>query len=214
MTVQTTIFLLILFSASIGGAQGNRNRLGRNGEGRGQGRASTATVKADGKLTEADAQHLLYMREEEKLARDVYNALGKLYSQRVFQNIPRSEQQHMDAVLSLLNAYGLEDPAKEKAGEFNNPELQKLYDALVERGSKSRQEAYLVGALVEEIDILDLQDAIKQTENENIRSVLGSLLSGSEKHLNAFVRNYESVSGKTYVAQKMPQVEVDGILGR
>ncbi|VGO17274.1 hypothetical protein PDESU_05870 [Pontiella desulfatans] len=214
MKPQTTLVLVLLLSASFSGAKQNRHRHGRQADACGQGCAATPAVKADAKLTEADARHLLYLREEEKLARDVYNAMAKLYDQRVFTNIPRAEQHHMDAVLGLLTAYGLEDPVKEKAGAFSDAELQKLFDALVERGSISRMDAYLVGALIEEVDILDLQEAIGQTQNENIRSVLEALEGGSKRHLNAFVRNYESVSGKTYAAQKMPQAEVDAILGK
>lgn len=172
-----------------------------------------ATVKSGSALTESEAEHLQFMREEEKLARDVYLAMGELYNQRVFSNIPRAEQHHMNAILGLLNAYGVADPVIEP-GKFSNEKLQRLYDELVARGSKSREDAFLVGALVEEVDIADLKVAIKQTTKDDLRSVYENLLGGSERHLNAFVRNYEAVSGKTYQAQKLTQAEVDGILGR
>lgn len=165
-------------------------------------------------LTDAEKADLLLMREEEKLARDVYLTLGEKYRQNVFINIPRAEDRHMKSMLGLLNAYGLADPAAAEPNRFNNPDLQKLFDELVARGTKSREEAFLVGALVEELDIQDLMDAMERTNKENLRAVYDNLLSGSKRHLNAFVRNYESVSGKTYLAQKMTQQEVDGILGR
>lgn len=165
-------------------------------------------------LTDAEVADLLLMREEEKLARDVYNAMYELYGQRVFSNIPRAEQRHMDAVLGLLNAYGLYDPAKKKPGRFGNKELQQLYDDLVLRGAKSRADAFLVGALIEEVDIEDLVEAMKRTDREDVRSVYDNLLDGSKRHLNAFVRNYEALSGRTYQAQKIPQKEVAAILGR
>lgn len=172
-------------------------------------------IKAgQGPLSAAEQQHLRYLREEEKLARDVYNAMHKRYGQRIFSNIPKAEQRHMDAVLQLLTAYGLDDPAKKKPGRFRNRELQKLYDELVKQGASSREEAFLAGALIEETDILDLQTAIRQTDKEQIRSVLEMLLGGSQRHLNAFVRNYEAVSEKPYSAQRMKQAEVDRILGR
>ncbi|MDF7798814.1 DUF2202 domain-containing protein [Pontiellaceae bacterium B1224] len=175
---------------------------------------ATAAAVSHAVLPEATAKHLLYMREEEKLARDVYTALGEKYNQRVFINIPRAEQSHMNAILTLLNQYEIEDPALAEPGRFNNSELQALYDALMIRGNKSREEAFLVGALVEEVDILDLQAAIAHTDNEQIASVLNALLGGSKRHLNAFVRNYEAISGKTYVSQKMEQAAVNEILGR
>lgn len=210
------IILAAVLSASIADAKGNGHCHGKSEKG---GCATgciavVATATDAEELSEAEAQHLLYMREEEKLARDVYLALGKLYDQRVFVNIPRAEQHHMNAVLGLLESNGLKDPVKPEPGQFNNPKLQELYDALISRGSTSREEAFLVGALVEEVDIQDLQAAIQSTENETIRSVLGALVGASKRHLNAFVRNYEAVSGKTYVAQHMPQAEVDAILGR
>lgn len=165
-------------------------------------------------LTDAEVADLLLMREEEKLARDVYNAMHDLYGQRVFINIPRAEQRHMDAVLGLLDAYGLDDPVKTEAGRFGNKELQHLYDEFVQRGTKSRLDAFLVGALIEEVDIEDLVEAMKRTDREDILSVYDNLLAGSKRHLNAFVRNYEALSGKTYRAQKISQKEVNGILGR
>ena len=174
----------------------------------------TSTTAPTTALTEAETRDLLLMREEEKLARDVYRAMHELYDQRVFSNIPRAEQRHMDAILGLLNAYGLDDPAKEKAGSFSNEELQKLYDTLVAKGAESKQEAFLVGALIEEVDIEDLIASMKRTEKADLLAVYGNLLAGSERHLNAFVRNYESLSGKTYTAQKMTQQKVDAILGR
>ncbi|VGO22610.1 DUF2202 domain-containing protein [Pontiella sulfatireligans] len=176
--------------------------------------ACAVAVASASELTDAEAADLQFMREEEKLARDVYNAMYELYGQRVFSNIPRAEQHHMDAILGLINAYGLEDSIKKKPGKFRNTELQKLYNDLVARGAKSREEAYLVGALIEEVDIKDLEDAMRRTGKEDLLAVFDNLIGGSKRHLNAFVRNYEAVSGKTYVAQKMPQVEIDAILGR
>ncbi|MDF7826548.1 DUF2202 domain-containing protein [Pontiellaceae bacterium B12227] len=210
------IIFAAVFSAPIADAKGNGHCHGKSEKGGCANSCSAvvATTADSAKLSEAEAQHLLYMREEEKLARDVYLTLGKLYDQRVFVNIPRSEQHHMNAVLGLLESYGLKDPVKPEPGQFTDPKLQDLYDALIARGSTSREEAFLVGALVEEVDIQDLQDATESTENESIRSVLGALVSASERHLNAFVRNYESASGKTYVAQHMPQADVDAMLGR
>ncbi|MBT8045654.1 MAG: DUF2202 domain-containing protein [Pontiella sp.] len=176
---------------------------------------STLVNTASSVALSADETHdLLLMREEEKLARDVYAAMNEVYSQRIFVNIPRAEQNHMDAVLGLLNAHGLADPAKEKPGAFGNKELQKLYNQLVKRGTKSREEAFLVGAFVEELDIQDLIESMKRTSNKDILAVYENLLGGSKRHLNAFVRNYEAASGQTYKAQRMSQTDVNAILGR
>ena len=64
------------------------------------------------------------------------------------------------------------------------------------------------------MDIEDLVEAMERTDRANILSAYDNLLDGSKRHLNAFVRNYEALSGETYPAQKIPQKEVDAILGR
>ena len=58
-------------------------------------------------LSDAEAATLTFMREEEKLARDVYLALYDLWSNPVFSMIASSEQKHMDAIKRQLDAYGL-----------------------------------------------------------------------------------------------------------
>ncbi len=71
--------------------------------------AAASTLHASG-LTEAEVEGLLYMREEEKLAHDVYVTLYGIWGTPVFQNIANSEQTHTEAVKNLLDIYGLEDP--------------------------------------------------------------------------------------------------------
>ncbi len=161
-------------------------------------------------LTEAETASVLYMREEEKVARDVYMAMYNLWGNTVFTNIARSEQNHMDAIKKVIDAQGLADPIQD-AGIFSNADLQALYDTLVLQGSASELEALKVGALIEEVDIEDLQNAIAEAENENLISIYTSLMNGSENHLRAFVRRIE-LYGETYTAQHLPQEEVDAIL--
>ena len=141
----------------------------------------------DTELSDSEINDLAYMREEEKLARDVYLYLYEQWDLPIFNNIAMSEQQHTDAVEALLIKYDVEDPAVTTAqGEFANPELQKLYDDLIEMGSKSRTDALEVGVLIEETDIADLNAAINNTTHADIEIVYSSLLSGSKNHLNAF----------------------------
>lgn len=141
-------------------------------------------------LTAAEREGLLLMREEEKIARDVYIALGKRWGNiRPFQNISGSEQAHMDAILALLQHYGLPDPAAGLAlGKFHNPELQRLHDYLVAQGLRSQEEAIRVGLLIEELDIDDLQKAAQQTDKAAILGVYAELERGSRNHLRAFYR--------------------------
>ena len=124
-------------------------------------RGNTLSINSaeQGDLSKEEIEGLLLMREEEKLARDVYTALYEKWNLRVFKSIGQgSEATHMDAMKRLLDRYNLEDPVGEDVpGVFQNEELQKAYNELVEKGSKSIGDALLVGAYIEDLDIYDLE---------------------------------------------------------
>ena len=150
-------------------------------------------------LTDSEAEGLAFMREEEKLAHDLYVAMADLYGQPLFSNIARSESLHMDAILTLLNAYDLPDPAAGKqAGEFTDPTLQALYDDLLVRAQDSSAEALRVAALVEETDILDLQARLAQTDRADITQAYQNLLRASGMHLRSFALQIERRTGSEY----------------
>ena len=164
-------------------------------------------------LSATEAADLQFMREEEKMARDVYLMLYDIWELGVFSNISSSEQNHMDAILRLLRTYGLVDPAAGTLiGEFANPELQAFYSSLLEKGRLSKLDALQAGGIIEEADIRDLAGAIDRSEKTNIDTTYDSLLCGSRNHLRAFARNLESMTGQHYVAQVIAQEEVDVIL--
>ncbi len=165
-------------------------------------------------MSDTEAEGLLYMREEEKLARDVYQVLYQKWELTIFQNIASSEQTHMDAVKALLDRYNLSDPAADKAvGEFTNSKLQELYDQLVEEGSKSLESALRVGAAIEEIDILDLEERLAQTDQADIQLVYENLMKGSRNHLRAFTSTLENRTGKAYQPQYLSQDAYNEIIG-
>ena len=173
---------------------------------------SSAPVNANG-LTDAEIEGLLYMREEEKLAHDVYVTLYELWGLQLFNNIAGSELSHTNAVKALLDTYGIDDPAIGAAvGVFTNPALQSLYDELVATGAKSLADALKVGAAIEEIDILDLQQNLTGMANTNIRTVYENLLSGSENHLRAFTSTFARQTGETYAPQYLSQAVYNAIL--
>ena len=138
-----------------------------------------------------EANGLIFMREEEKLARDTYNTLYAKWGMRVFNNIAQSEQRHTDSIKLLLEKYELDDPVKnDTPGVFVNADLQNLYDTLTAKGDSSLADALLVGALIEEVDILDIQKELDEhVDNEDIAIVYDNLLNGSYNHLRAFVKN-------------------------
>lgn len=138
-------------------------------------------------LTDDENYWLTYMREEEKVARDVYLYLNDKWNVRIFKNIAASEQTHIDAIKTLLDTYTIPDPAAGKGiGEFTNPDLQKLYDDLIREGSISKVEALRVGVIIEETDIDDLTEGIATTRHNDIKTVYSNLLQGSLNHLDAF----------------------------
>jgi hypothetical protein len=138
-------------------------------------------------LTDDELAGLLWMREEEQLAHDVYVALGDMWGLRIFENIAASETSHIDAVASLLDRYGIEDPALgNEPGTFTDPAMQELYDQLVTDGSESLEEALAVGAFIEELDIRDLQTRTATTGIAEIVTVYENLERGSRNHLRAF----------------------------
>jgi len=180
--------------------------------------ASTATLAAPSKTTTQpeldaiEAAGLTFMREEEKLARDVYQYLYPLWNATVFDNISQSEQQHFDAIGGLLDRYRLIDPASpDLPGNFKDQELQALYDLLIARGSSSALAALQVGALIEETDMIDLADAMEATDQLDVLRVYGNLLRGSRNHLRSFVAAIEA-QGIPYVAQVLTQDQVDAIV--
>lgn len=145
-------------------------------------------------LTEAEKSTMLFMREEEKLARDVYIVMYETWNSAVFLNISVSEQRHMDAIKNLIDKYGLEDSASSEIGVFNDQELQLLYNELITKGEQSLLDAFEVGKLIEEKDISDLQAAMAETNKVDLDTVYGNLLRGSENHLSAFNSHIESLN--------------------
>ncbi len=168
------------------------------------------TGEPSGELTDAEIAGLLFMIEEEKLAGDVYSALNERWNLRVFENIGRAETTHQAAIKTLLARYTLSDPRKEE-GVFANESLQDLYDDLVAQGSLSVKDALLTGAAIEEIDILDLEEYMAQTDREDILLVYDNLKRGSENHLRAFVNNLDRQRIE-YAPQYLSQKEYDRII--
>lgn len=183
--------------------------------------------------------HLVFLREEEKLARDVYLKLGEMYpNSRIFGKIDDSEQKHTTAVKNMIEKYGLEDPnTNDNIGAFTGEDygwyFTEKFNLLVERASISELEALYVGAYIEELDMQDINQCPKviveaknninevsqcgkvYTDKKDIKNLYNSLLNGSDKHLASYVKNIEKQIGRgNYQAQVLPQDQVDEMLGR
>ena len=176
--------------------------------GAGEGGAGGGTSASE--LSQAEIDSLRFMREEEKLARDVYMALEQYGNP--FANVQNSEQSHMDAILVLLQSYGMDDPAEGKAvGEFTDPVLQTLHDALVAKGLPGEVAALRVGCEIEELDIRDIEAAKAGIDQADIITTYDSLLKGSRNHLRTFYGRLLGVNG-TYSPQYITQAEFDAIV--
>jgi hypothetical protein len=192
-------------------------------------------------LDPVETSHLTFMREEEKLARDVYLTLAGVYpNQAVFNTIATtSEQTHTDTIRDKLALFNLPDPNPEtnnlpdSIGLFTGKEwgwyFTEKFEALTSKGKMSELDALYVGALIEELDMKDIVmcplvmiDAgypevcgLGYTDASAIMNAYRSLIDGSENHLRAFVGQIEAVIGVgNYEAQYITQEEVDAILGR
>jgi hypothetical protein len=161
-------------------------------------------------LNDAEYEALALLREEEKLARDVYNTLYDQYNQKIFNNITQAEQTHFTAVKYLLDKYEVEDNASDTAGVFNNATLASLYTTLLSQASSLTQ-ALKVGATIEDVDIYDIDEALEEIDNEDITYVFELLQKGSRNHLRAFVRNIER-QGESYSPQYISQELYDSII--
>ncbi|MCC1497320.1 DUF2202 domain-containing protein [Alcanivorax sp. 1008] len=165
-------------------------------------------------LTQAEIANLQFMREEEKLARDVYLIMDQYWGQQtsVFANIAVSEESHTSTINYLLEKYDIEDPViSNEIGVFTNPELQELYHTLVEQGSISLVDGLYVGALIEEVDMEDIVAAIDATDERAMILAYSNLLDGSKSHLRGFVDVIEA-QGLVYEAQVLDEDEVQLIL--
>jgi hypothetical protein len=171
-------------------------------------------------LEEMDTQHLrkkekrnlFFMREEEKLARDVYLSLYEEWDFRIFRQIARSERSHMDSALVLIEKYELEDPVGDNPlGVFTDEYLQALYQDLSAAGQSSLVSALIVGATIEDLDIYDLQRVSSKTNNEDLKLMYQNLMKGSRNHLRAFVDVLER-NGGSYEPMFITLEEYEDIL--
>jgi len=209
------------------------------GKGGKRGQRGSEAVKT--MLDRNEASHLTFMREEEKLARDVYLTFAAMYpEQTVFNRIAtRSEQTHTDVMRDNLDSYQLEDPnpdtnnLPESIGVFTGDEwgwyFTEKFNALVIQGENSELDALYAGAFIEELDMHDIAVCPEVMVNEGYNNPCGleytdesglinayrSLINGSENHLRSYVGKIEAIIGVgNYEAQYLSQSEVDKILGR
>ncbi len=172
--------------------------------------AKQNTNTTDPTISESESS-LLFMLEEEKLARDTYLYLDSLYGYlKVFKNISSSEQRHMDFVANLLDSRSISYQILDQ-GSFADTSLQAFYNSFKLKGQLGLAEALHIGATIEDLDIYDLQNFIADSQDQALIDLYETLICGSGNHMRAFVSNME-MQGLSYQAQFLSQAEVDSIL--
>ena len=140
-------------------------------------------------LTMTEAGDILFMREEEQLAHDLYTRWYGMYSIPVFSNIAASETIHVNEVQLLIDRYGLQGNRIGNASTvYHNATIQSLYTTLAAQGDASLTGALEASLAVEERDIADLDHALAGTTRADIIQVYSNLRRGSENHKSAFLR--------------------------
>ena len=141
-------------------------------------------------LTAREKDSLIFIWEEEKAARDLYNGLYEKNNMTIFLDLVRSESSHMDQARTVMEKQGLTLPPDEP-GVFQNQTLQEIHDQLLAEGLQSDQDALTVAAIFEEISIVDLEKELLASQAEDVRTVYDGLLAGSRKHLRSYVSDLE-----------------------
>lgn len=213
---RTILAIVILLSATaaaiadtqrFGPGRGGTGRSGPNARG---GQLGIISALPHESLSQTEVDALMLMRQEEKLARDVYLALYERWNIPAFLNIAGSEQRHFDAVGTLIAKYDLNDPVQNEVGGFvTGSEFEAMYRDLVATGETSQEEALRVGATIEDLDIYDLRRLLEEVDNRDIQIVFQNLLNGSMNHLRAFTRLLQP---EVYEAQYLSQEELEEII--
>jgi hypothetical protein len=162
-------------------------------------------------LTSRGKEGLLFVREEEKTARDLYTSLYEKYNLPTFRDLARSEQSHMDQAKAIIDKYGLTIPGKDERGVFQNQTLQKIHDEFLTKGLSSDQDALKVAATFEEISIMDLEKELAVTEAADVKAMYQGLLAGSQKHLRSYVTDLKD-QGIKYDPQLLERDEFEKIV--
>jgi hypothetical protein len=163
-------------------------------------------------LLDFEETAVLYMWEEEKLARDVYLALANTWQLPIFGNIAEAEERHMALVWKLIETYGIVHQfTDDTPGVFVDTSLAQLYVDLVARGELSLIDGLEVGADIEDLDLYDLYQILEATENDHLQLVFRNLAKGSRNHLRAFVRAL-AAQDVTYAPTFLDPTTYDAIL--
>ncbi len=176
-----------------------------------EGGVASPTVPAA--LSPREQSGMLFIWEEEKVARDLYWSLHNESNLSIFADLARSEQNHMDQAKALMDRYGLNAPVSDSQGLFSNQTLIGYYDELMASGKQSPENALKAAAAFEEISIRDLENEIAVANSNDVKVTYEGLLAGSRKHLRSYVTDLEE-QGLKYSPQYLSQKEFKETVGQ
>ena len=165
---------------------------------------STADLTAD------EIEFIYAVREDEKVARDLYFSFFGTFGLKPFENIGKAEDNHIKATEKLFDYYEIDYPALSENGKFENAIRQKLYDSLLLKGTPEL-EAFKVMALLEETNIAEYGEVLKTIVNPNIKIVIENLAKASVNHFKAAIRQITALGG-TYAPSLMTQEQYRAVI--
>jgi hypothetical protein len=171
-------------------------------------------LRSFSQITDAEINGIISLREEEKVAYDVYMYLYEKYDNLVFKNIAQNEKDHMIKMKELINTYNLNDPlsgTEDSRGVFTNKKMQGLYDEMIMGGNYGVVDAMRASARFEETDIQDLRNNIAISSDPTILAVYQILEASSQDHLRALVK-YIKEEGISYKPSVLSKEEYDKIM--
>lgn len=182
------IFLIVMPSLASENANIAQDDTSKGDGSKGDGSYSNLSLEqnASGYLTEEEKDGLLYMSDEEKLAGDVYHIFYSRWNLLTFSHIESDERYHEEILRTILSRYGVDYPNK-GFGMLSNSSHQSLYAKLVRKGNSTLKDALETGAMIEELDLSDLEKYMAQTEKSDLIGAYQTLTRGSENHLQIFV---------------------------
>ena len=165
---------------------------------------STADLTAD------EIEFIYAVREDEKVARDLYFSFFGTFGLKPFENIGKAEDNHIKATEKLFDYYEIDYPALSENGKFENAIRQKLFDSLLLKGTPEL-EAFKVMAMLEESNIVEYGEVLKTIANPNIKIVIENLARASANHFKAAIRQITALGG-TYTPAIMTQEQYEAVI--
>ena len=178
-----------------------------------------------GELDSAETETLVYLREFTKFKWDIFNVSSRVSEEEnparhsMYVSLAAEAENHLNDLKLLLDYYGIEDPVPMPyettwAFGYNNAlvtDLANLYLNFVVWEQHSEEEVLDLIAYIVEMSIIDLRQAILETENSYLIDTYSELQAGAYPQLLTLISVYHT-DPFDYEAQLLSQEEVEEII--